>query len=157
MIVFEVETKVLDTEIFPQYAIADLNSSITIIVLFSQEKPSWWKEINTHTCIVLYSLDVTKRNPFTDLVVYCFDTDVLLLLYFNEFCSSTTFHTTNPNICLLTLPGHLSLELCTPLLGFHELTGCSQAGKFAGFTKKTYWKAFLQHLDLSVNVKFWMR
>ena len=40
MIAFEVETKVLDTEIFPQYAIADLNSSITIIVLFSQEKPS---------------------------------------------------------------------------------------------------------------------
>ena len=32
------------------------------------------------TCIVLHSLDVTKRNPFNDLVVYCCDTDVLLLL-----------------------------------------------------------------------------
>ena len=81
MIVFEVETKDLDTEIFPQYAIADLNSSITIIVLFSQEKSSWWKEINTRTCIVLYSLDVTKRNPFTDLVVYCCDTDYFMIAW----------------------------------------------------------------------------
>ena len=32
------------------------------------------------TCIVLHSLDVTKRNPFTDLTVYCCDADVLLLL-----------------------------------------------------------------------------
>ena len=39
MIVFEVESKVLDTEIFLQRTIADLNSDITIIVLFSQEEP----------------------------------------------------------------------------------------------------------------------
>ena len=40
MIVFEVETKVLDTEKFPQHNIADLNAGITIIVLFSQQKPT---------------------------------------------------------------------------------------------------------------------
>ena len=39
MIVFELETKVLDTEIFPQHTVTDLNSGITIIVSFSQEKP----------------------------------------------------------------------------------------------------------------------
>ena len=39
MNVSDVETKVLDTEIFPQHTTADLNSGITLIVLFSQEKP----------------------------------------------------------------------------------------------------------------------
>ena len=39
MIVYDVATKVLDTEIFPQGNIAGLISSITFIVLFSQEKP----------------------------------------------------------------------------------------------------------------------
>ena len=90
------------------------------------------------TCIVLHSLDVTKRNPFTDLVVYCCDTDVLLLLLycFDELCSSTIFRTTNRDIRLRTLHSHLGPELCTSLLGFHALTGCDQTGKFAEFTKK---------------------
>ena len=54
------------------------------------------------TCIVLHSLDVAKRNPFSDLVVYCCDTDVLLLLlhYFDNLCSSTVFRTTNRDIRL---------------------------------------------------------
>ena len=38
MIANDVATKVLDTEIFPQHTIADLNSGIKFIVLFSQEK-----------------------------------------------------------------------------------------------------------------------
>ena len=38
MIVYGVVTKVLDTELFPQHSIADLNSGIAIIVLLSQEK-----------------------------------------------------------------------------------------------------------------------
>ena len=46
MIAFEVETKVLDTEIIPQHTITDLNSGITFIVLSSQENPLRWKEIN---------------------------------------------------------------------------------------------------------------
>ena len=37
MTVFDAETKVLDTEIFPQHNIADLNYGITF--LFSPEKP----------------------------------------------------------------------------------------------------------------------
>ena len=61
------------------------------------------------TCFVLHLFAVTKHNPFTDLVVYCCDTDVLLLLLycFNELCSSTIFHTTNCKIRLWTLHSHL--------------------------------------------------
>ena len=49
MIVYDVATKVLDTESFPRHNIAGLISGITFIVLFSQEKPLLWKETNTHT------------------------------------------------------------------------------------------------------------
>ena len=49
MIVYEVATKVLDTESFPQHNIAGMISGITFIVLLSQEKPLRWKEIHTHT------------------------------------------------------------------------------------------------------------
>ena len=38
MIFFDVATKVLHTEKFPQRTIPDLNSGITFIVLLSQEK-----------------------------------------------------------------------------------------------------------------------
>ena len=48
MIVFDAEPKVIDTVIFLQHTIANLNSGITF-VLFSQEKLLQWKEINTHT------------------------------------------------------------------------------------------------------------
>ena len=49
MIVYDVVTKVLDTEIFPQGNIAGLISGVTFIILFSQEKPLRGKEINTYT------------------------------------------------------------------------------------------------------------
>ena len=50
MIVFDAETKILDTEIFPQHTIADLNSGFTTIVLFNQEKPlQWTTHSHTHT------------------------------------------------------------------------------------------------------------
>ena len=39
MIIYEVATKVRDTEAFPQHNIVGLISGITSIVLFSQEKP----------------------------------------------------------------------------------------------------------------------
>ena len=39
MIVYDVATQVLDTELFPQHTIADLHPGIIFIVLFSQEKP----------------------------------------------------------------------------------------------------------------------
>ena len=48
MIVYHTATKVFDTEIFLQHTIAALNSGITFIALFSQEKPLRRKEIHTH-------------------------------------------------------------------------------------------------------------
>ena len=41
MTVYNVTTKVLGIELFPQHNIANLNSGITFIVLFSQEKYLW--------------------------------------------------------------------------------------------------------------------
>ena len=49
MIFYDVATKVLDTESFPQHNIVGLISGITFIILFSQEKRLRWKEIKTHT------------------------------------------------------------------------------------------------------------
>ena len=49
MIVYNVVTRVLGTELFPQYDIAKLNSVITFTVLFSQGKPLRGKEIDTPT------------------------------------------------------------------------------------------------------------
>ena len=49
MIIYDVETKIFDTESFPQEYIAGLISGTTFIVWFSQEKPLRWKEINTQT------------------------------------------------------------------------------------------------------------
>ena len=55
MIDYDVAIKVLDTESFPQHNIAGLISGITFIVLFIQEKPLWWKEINAHTHTHMYA------------------------------------------------------------------------------------------------------
>ena len=49
IIFYDVATKVLDTEVFPQHNMVDLNSGITLFVLFSLQKPLRWKNINTHT------------------------------------------------------------------------------------------------------------
>ena len=39
MIIYDVATKLLGTEVFSQHNIADLSSGIIFIVFFSQEKP----------------------------------------------------------------------------------------------------------------------
>ena len=61
VIVFDVDTKVFDTEIFPQHAISDLKSDITFTAFFSQEKNLWWKEINTHTHILTCTMSLVKK------------------------------------------------------------------------------------------------
>ena len=55
MIFYDMATKVVDTESFPQQNIAGDISGITF-VLFSQ-KPLQWKEINTHTHIQAISMN----------------------------------------------------------------------------------------------------
>ena len=68
MIVYDVAKKVLDTESFPQHNIAGLISGITFIVLFSQEKPLLWKEINTHTQTHTYKKQVAFTPNLKDFV-----------------------------------------------------------------------------------------
>jgi len=43
------------------------------------EKLYNYNQKGADTVIVLHAIDVTKRDPFTDLVVLCSDTDVLLI------------------------------------------------------------------------------
>ena len=63
MFVFDMETKVIDAEIFPQHTIVDLNSGIAF-VLFSQDKPLRWKETHTHRHTYTYTNTDTQRNIF---------------------------------------------------------------------------------------------
>ena len=97
------------------------------------------------TCIVFHALDITNRNPFTDLVICCSDTDVVLLLlhYFDELSTSTINRSTNYDIILRQAYDTLGPELCKSLLGFHALTGCDQTGKFSGFSKLSCWKVLI--------------
>ena len=57
------------------------------------------------TSIILHAIDVTQRNPFSDLVIRCWDTDVLLILlyYFDELCSTTIFSTNEHDMPLQLL------------------------------------------------------
>ena len=67
MIVYIVATDVFGTEEFPQYNIADLNSGIAFIVLFTRGKPLQWKEINTHTHTHTHTL--TRYQQHSNSVV----------------------------------------------------------------------------------------
>ena len=77
------------------------------------------------TGIVLHALGVTQRNPYSERLISCSDTDVLLILlhYFEDICSSTTFKARNKEIYLRTVYETLGKEICKALLGFHSFTG----------------------------------
>ena len=82
MIVYDMATKALDIKSFPQHNIAGVISGNTFIVLFSQEKPLWWKEINTHTH--------THTHTHTDIYIYTHeqhvsDNDKDVQVYFQWF------------------------------------------------------------------------
>ena len=64
------------------------------------------------TEIVLHAIDVCKRDPITDSVISCSNTDVLLILlyYFDELSSSMIFRTTQHDITLQSRPTHASME-----------------------------------------------
>ena len=103
------------------------------------------------TGIVLHALDISKRDPFSELVVFCSDTDVLLILlhYFDKLSSSTIFKTINRELVLRKIYENLARSVCKALLGFHPISGCNQAGSFSDFSKTSCWEIFL---DLPNNV-----
>ena len=65
MIVHDVVTKALDTEIFSQHSIVDLISGITFIVLFSHEKHIRWKERNARTRSHTHTHTHTRTHTHT--------------------------------------------------------------------------------------------
>ena len=79
-----------------------------------------------NTGIVLHALDVSKRDPFSELVVFCFDTDVLLILlhYFDKLSSSTTIKTINREFVLRKIYENFVPHCLKSLLGFHAISGC---------------------------------
>ena len=97
------------------------------------------------TGIVLHAVDVSQRNPFSDLLISCSDTDVLLILlhYFEDLCSSCIFKTRTSEIKLRTVYESLGREICKALVGFHSFTGCDQTGRFYGHSKLSCWKVFI--------------
>ena len=97
------------------------------------------------TSIILHAIDVTQRNPFSDLVIRCSDTNVLLILlyYFDELCSTTIFSTNEHDMPLQPLAEKLNFDLSKGLLGFHALTGSDQTGIFFSYSKLSFWETYL--------------
>ena len=113
-----------------------------------------WLKSHDHeeadTLIVLYGVDVAKKNPFQDLVVVSPDTDVLLLLiaFYKSLCANTVFKTGKGNsiryLDVGTMYEALGEERASALLGFHAFTGCDVTCKFYGKSKLTCWKVFMK-------------
>ena len=80
MIAYDVVTKFLDTKLFLQHTIVDLNSDTPFIVLFSQEKPLRLKKINTHT----YTHTHTHTHTHFNVVLFQL-LSYSILLYFYKF------------------------------------------------------------------------
>ena len=91
--------------------------------------------------IVLHAFDISERDPFTDLVISCSDTDVLLILsFYNEdLCSSCIFKTRNNELKLQTIHENLGKEARKALLGFDSFCRCGQTSKFNGYSKLSCW------------------
>ena len=94
------------------------------------------------TGIVLHATDISAHNPFTDLLIACDDTDVLLILlhYVGDLSVSTNFFTQHNTMSLGLIDEVLGRDVCEALSGFPALTGCDQTGKFYGHSKLSCWQ-----------------
>jgi hypothetical protein len=98
------------------------------------------------TIIVLHAASIP---PNYSLYVDSPDTDVALLLisFFKELPSSCTFLTgkndSRRKIDIKQIYDNLGPDRVSAILGFHALTGCDTTGKFAGRSKETAFKLFL--------------
>ena len=75
------------------------------------------------TGIVLHALDVSKIDRFSELVVFCSDTDVLLILlhHFDKLYSSTIFKMISREFVLRKTYEILAPSVCKALLGFQAI------------------------------------
>ena len=72
---------------------------------------------------------------------------LILLNYFDQLPSTTTFKTTHHQYNLHPIYEKFTPPVCTALLGFHAMTGSGQTCKFNSFTKKTCLDTFVQSTD----------
>ena len=107
--------------------------------------------------ILLYGIDVARRDPFRELDISCSDTNVFVLLlnFYKQLNIRTVFRMSKGNnirdIDVGTAYKALGEDRCLALPGFHAFTGCDQTGKFNGHSKLTYWKTFLNPKPVVIN------
>ena len=107
-----------------EFVIAFERKCVTNIPDLDSDLKEYGKE---ETGIVL-----NARDPFTELTLSCSDTDVLLILlnYFDQLPSTTTFKQTHHQYNLHSIYEKFTPRVCTALLGFHIRTGSDQTSKF---------------------------
>ena len=127
-----------------EYVIVYGNSLPTNVTDLDEQLDKYTLE-EADTGIVFHAIDIIKRDLFSELVVMCSDTDILLLLlhYFKMISSSTIFKTTAHEYILRKTHENLTPDICKVLLGFHALSGCDQTRKYPGYSKQSRWDIFV--------------
>ena len=99
----------------------------------------------------LLFMHLMSARGISELVVFCSDTSILLILlhYFDKLSSSMIFETINREFVLRKIYENLAPSVCKALLGFHTISGCDQTRRFSCFLKTSCWEIFL---DLPNNV-----
>ena len=122
--------------VYDNYCLRNISSLNWGLFDYNQEQ--------TGTGIILHAPDVSKNGPFTELVIACSDTDVLLILlnYFKNINSCTIFKTSHQEYYLREIHESLKPGIIKELLGFRAFSGCDQTGKFHGYSKKLRWQTF---------------
>ena len=102
------------------------------------------------TLIVLHTVEIAKRIPFCECVIFSPDTDVLLLLinFYRSLPIVTKFWTGRGDnlrhIDIGRCYEALGPQRASAMLGFHTFTGCDQTGKFNGKSKSACWKVLMR-------------
>ena len=88
--------------------------------------------------MVLHALDVSRNNLFTEMVVSCSDSDMLLLLLncFENLPYCITLKTSHHKHDLQKKRKNLNPGITKAVLGFYAFLGCDETGSFYGFDKK---------------------
>ena len=86
----------LSQHLVKDYAVVYRQTILTNMIDLNQNLHIYNHE-KADTEIIPHTLDISKRDSFTELVIFCSDTDVLLILlyYFEELSSCAVFKTTN--------------------------------------------------------------
>ena len=123
----------LSSKLNMHYAIVYGRTYLTNIAELDPELQTYDHE-KAGTGIFLHRLDFNDRDPFTELVVLRSDTNSLLILldYFNQFCTTTVFKTLHQQMSLWMIYKSFSPRRWQSLFGFHTITRCYHIVKFYG-------------------------